>query len=660
MKSIFIFPVTFLFLFCTLPANSTVKDKIDSLEKKLVNAADSDKFDICYALVYYYQNIDMNKTFYYLEESLNWAKKTKNIDQEARATADFGKIYYFRSDYTRASKYYEEAIKLFKQVRNIKQAGQVYNELGNLYWTQTKYSEAVKFYLEELRLCEAGRDSAGIARALGSIAFIHEKSEEYDKALEIYFNALSMWTKLKNKNGQGVVLTNIGSIYKIKKQYDQSLDYYIRALKVKTDYSTRRFLDVPYFNIADLYLEMKKYDSAAANYRIALSICENFSNTYTGAYIHLGFGKLYKALNMPDSSISHLKAALEYALKARTSDAQILIYKELSDYYASKGNFSESYKFLNKYIEISDSLKPSEARQQIAAYELEKIQANLKVTQREKEIASLKSKKTKNQRNFLILFSVLFLLLAITIYNRFLIKKRTNKVLENVNQTKDKFFTIIAHDLKNQLTAFQNISQVLAEHFQDLTEEKKQQLINKIHSAAITLYSVLENLLTWSSAQLSGIGFIPSKINLKELAENTCNELKLTAEKKKIELKNEIPGEFTVFADENMVRDILRNLVNNSIKFSPENSEIVIGAEIKNEMAEISVLDQGIGISRTDQDKLFRMDINHKEIGIHKEKGSGLGLIISKDFVEKMNGRIWVESEEGKGSKFSFSLPLNA
>lgn len=232
------------------------------------------------------------------------------------------------------------------------------------------------------------------------------------------------------------------------------------------------------------------------------------------------------------------------------------------------------------------------------------------------------------------------------------------KELEELNATKDKFFSIIAHDLKNPFNTLMGFSELLIEHFESFPPEKIRDYIKILFDTSKNSYALLENLLEWSRSQTGRIKNEPQNIELHFIVHDTIALLTNQAEKKNIQLLNGLLAEDTVFADENMIRTVIRNLMSNAIKYTNEGGNIAITSTIKDNQRIIKIRDSGIGISPENIEKLFRIDTNYTTHGTADESGTGLGLILCKEFVEKNNGTIWVESELGKGSVFSFSLPI--
>jgi ligand-binding sensor domain-containing protein/signal transduction histidine kinase len=232
-----------------------------------------------------------------------------------------------------------------------------------------------------------------------------------------------------------------------------------------------------------------------------------------------------------------------------------------------------------------------------------------------------------------------------------------NENLKELNSTKDKFFSIIAHDLKNPFGTIIGFAELLRDRFEVLENNKKKTYISAIFDAASNVYNLLENLLDWARSQTDRIQMSPAPIKVSEIIEAN---LQLTAEMsmgKRLSITQNIQGNLIVYADFNMIHTVVRNLLTNAIKFTTEDKNISITAQITGNMVQVAVKDEGVGISENDLKKLFRVDQNLSREGTKGESGTGLGLILCKEYITKHEGKIWAESEEGKGSVFYFTLP---
>lgn len=233
----------------------------------------------------------------------------------------------------------------------------------------------------------------------------------------------------------------------------------------------------------------------------------------------------------------------------------------------------------------------------------------------------------------------------------------SEKTLQNVNAMKDKFFSIIAHDLKNPFNAIIGFSNLLYEAYDNFDEQQRKSFIKNICDASESTFKLLQNLLEWSRTQTGTFEYIPEIIDLSIITNENISVLKSSADNKKIKIKSSIPYNSIAYADENMVKATIRNLISNAIKFTNEEGKIDISAIKTKNMMQVTVADNGTGISKENISRLFRIDDPFKALGTANEQGTGLGLILCKEFVEKNGGKIWVESEIGVGSRFIFTLP---
>ena len=242
--------------------------------------------------------------------------------------------------------------------------------------------------------------------------------------------------------------------------------------------------------------------------------------------------------------------------------------------------------------------------------------------------------------------------------------RQSEKELKALNATKDKFFSIIAHDLRNPLANFKSITELLNDEYDNFDDEQKKQFIRSMLSSSISLSELLENLLSWSLSQKNELVLDVKKQSLEPLTTSVIAEVEHLIQKKNIRIINKITAETNAFCDQNATYTILRNLISNALKFSKHDGKIELHSS-KSVMDGkpfqiVHVTDQGIGIEEQRQSQIFSMDIQATTPGTANEKGSGLGLILCQELTEKQGGRIWIDSQQGKGTTVSFSLPANA
>ncbi len=238
--------------------------------------------------------------------------------------------------------------------------------------------------------------------------------------------------------------------------------------------------------------------------------------------------------------------------------------------------------------------------------------------------------------------------------------KEQNQELIELNASKDKFFSIIAHDLRGPLGGLMGLTELLADETQQFTPEQNKDLKLTLSHSARNIYTLLENLLEWSQIQQGNIAFSPQLLDLKKLVNDSMKFVAGSAKKKSIEIVIDIPAEVSVFADANMLQTTIRNLASNAVKFTRDKGTVTISYQVADGgSAILSVKDTGIGMSKDVIENLFTQDTKTGRKGTDNEPSTGLGLLLCKEFVEKHGGELWIESEEGKGSVFNFSIPKN-
>ena len=232
-----------------------------------------------------------------------------------------------------------------------------------------------------------------------------------------------------------------------------------------------------------------------------------------------------------------------------------------------------------------------------------------------------------------------------------------NKVLDQVNSTKDKIMSVMAHDLRNHFNAILGFSNIMKEVDFDLSSPEGKQYINILNEQAEDTNGLLESLLTWSRSQSNQLTYLPENIDLEEIISDTLESLQNVANLKNIKITFSNLGSNHIYADKNMLTTVLRNLVSNSIKFTPSKGKIDVTILERLDNFEFTVKDNGVGLKGDQIYKLFNSNVNSSSPGTNNEKGTGLGLLLCKEFVEKHGGKIWAHSKPGKGSEFIFTIP---
>ena len=628
-------------------------------------------------IISYYENISPQKTIDYSDTLLLLANTSQNVENQSFALTKLGKGNFYLGNYVLAYDYWKKSLEKYTQIGNKAGIGEQYNNIGAYFYSIGDYESSLENYLHSLEIRKELSDTIGIAKNLNNIGNIYYARNQREKSLETYLEALKYAEKTSDKKILSIVLNNIGAEYAYLQKYNEALDFHFQAVDIKIELNDKISLAVTYMSIGSIYKAMENYENAREYYDLAYLIFKlKDSKYYQAKYLNQIAG-LFKAQNNFDSALIYLNISLEISQEIKSLSLIVSNYSGLSSIYDTLGNYEKSLDYLRMYIAANDSLFNTQSDKRVQdlqiKYETEKKEQENLILTNQIEIETLKSERRRNLMNFFIAISVFLLILAIVIFNRFSVKHKLSNLLTEKNTkllesetnlkraiaTKDKFFSIIAHDLKSPLSSLTLVSEMLNHNLEGFTTEKMNYYINSITQTSSGLFDLVDNLLSWARSQSGKIEINIQPNNVYEIVDKLQALLTVNANKKKVLIENKIHKDTCVHADINLLTLILRNLLVNAIKFTDEGGKIVISSKKEDNMHIISVADTGIGLSTEDQNKLFRIDIDTKHIGNSTEKGTGLGLILCKEFIEKQNGKIWLESELKKGTTFFISLPIS-
>ncbi len=573
------------------------------------------------------------------------------------------------------------------------------NNIGVVYRRLDDNSTALHYHLLALNKAEATHDKKNIAVALNSIGNINAFNKDYDKAIEYFEKAINIENSKSNKLGIAINLNNLGEVYEAQKDYSKALNYYEKSLNLNQELANKKGIAINLNCIGRIYSNQGNYSAALQNYEQALEINKMLGDKiYTlSSYNHnaellIKLQRFAEAENMLDSAIQ-LANSLGALMELSNS------YKYKSIIKENAANFKEAHKYIVLSHKCQDSAMNETISNQIAQMRT-RFEIRKEIEDKEAEIKKLEIKNEIQSKTqwFLIILSALIVLAAIMIYLRYRDKSKLNKILneKNVkieeanhelellneeltqknieitrnqevlshlneeltiaNNSKDKLFSIISHDIKNPLSHISGVTLQLFDSIEHQDLNKAKYNVDELNESAKQLSLLVENLLGWAQSQKQSISYNPDDFNLKELCSEVINLVKFSASKKRIKITDKVNSNVGIYADKNMINTVIRNLLTNSIKFTPACGEIIIDAKSIDSVVEIKVIDNGIGMSKEIVDRLFSS--GKTTLGTSNEKGTGLGLMLVKEFVNKNAGSIRVESAIGDGSTFIITLPL--
>ncbi|MFA8436386.1 MAG: tetratricopeptide repeat protein [Marinifilaceae bacterium] len=616
----------------------------------------------------------INESNQFLKRAHTIALKTGSPKDLLLSHFYFGAYHYYKGQLDSSLLNFNKSLLYCEKVNNSKFKLRNINNIGNIYWARGNSEQALKYYLQSYHLADSLKDQKVLTFTLFNLGNIYLNQNRQDLAIKYYNQVKELAKKQGNTTIQANVLNNMGIMSRNQGNYPKAIEYAKKANRLYRKIKDNTGISITYSNLGNAYYKTGQQDSAIYFINKASVINRNSNNNKELAVDLEFLARIYLNNNMKEKAFPLIQEGLQLS-KTMGLDSQTRFLSQLSNYYYQKKQFKKAYDYKIKQYHLEDSLYNSEQIDKIA-----EMQTRFESEQKEKENELLRMKNNlmtvqlnqqKKIRNYSIAFAIVALLLTLIIFRLMRVKvqknkeiNKFNKELETINQklkisnaSKDRFFSIIAHDLRSPFHAILGFSDLLNEELKGKANTSVLQEYNSaLNESSHKLFNLLENLLEWANSQRGNLDFQPEKFDLYEKIQQNLEIFKLKAQEKGIRLNSFVKPGTKVIADQNMINTILRNLISNAIKFTAFNGEVNILTKSTNGILEIAVQDTGIGISPEIQAKLFQIDHNISTSGTNEEEGSGLGLIICKEFIEKHGGKIWVQSQPNIGSTFSFSL----
>ncbi len=592
-----------------------------------------------------------------------------------------GYIYWIISEYDSAVYYFEKSLAIRNKLPNKANRATTYNNLGTVFYNWSLHDKALYHYLRSLELQKEQHNNSGIARCLCNIGLVYKETAQDDKAIEYYTESLPYALASKLPQTIGYAYNCLGSAYSATNK-DSSLFYLKKSLDTYQAAKDTVGLALALQGLGNYYLDIKNLPLAKDYFKQMLTIArkENIPMRIARAYRCLG--EVYLLENNLTTAQEYFEASVEIGEKSALN----FILKDAFGY------LSQIYEREGKTIKALEALRQRNYYQDLIENEgMQKRLIDLKnKAEYDRYRRNLDKQKYENDKQkiyMVVMLPAIFVLLiaAVVLFRMNNKRKKINLLLEEknrliegqsreiqlknvelleLNEAKEKLFSIIAHDLRSPFNVLINLGTLLKEEYYNLSDEERFKYISDYEETAIKTFELVENLLNLSASRSGRINFHPDEVKVAKIMEKVIGLSTPQAGKKNIKLINFVAPDTEIFADATMVEITVRNLVNNAIKYSKSGGEIKLFAKSENEMVQILVQDNGIGMDEATIANIFNINVIRSKNGTDGERGTGLGLGLCKEFVEKHGGTIWVESQlekpaEGKigGSKFVFSLP---
>lgn len=631
-----------------------------------------------------YNNIgEIYKILLKYEEALDYFNKSLDIrakegtEKEVAYTLNnIGSVYWLKKDYANSLEYYLKSLEIRSKLGDKSDIAASLNNLGNVYKNLNKYNKALDYYKKALILREESGNESLIAYTLNDIGGIYWRLNNYNESLNYYNKALDLRRKLGNKRFTAATLKNIGTVYKDLNELDFSLKHYNESLKIYDEIGDLKEQANVFSLIGNLYRSFNNFDKSQEYHKIALNLHEKIGNVKGIAYSSNSIGEILMNFYKSDEALQFLNTAFTNANLSYDRNLQKKTSENLFEYYSNKGDYQKALKYYRNFSNTQyDSIVDQLDKGKISEFE-----ANYEISKNKDEIKSLKE---YNRMQTILIYLFITLIISAGIIGYFVKKnikirkeattalseknneledinsrlKESELILRDLNLTKDKIFNIISSDLRDPFIDLKNISSNLIDSLEENDIEVQKTLAREIRDVSTHTNNLVENILLWSASQAGKTNFVPRYFNVKEYLNNTLQKLSGPIIEKNIKVIFNMDNTSMVYADPAAITEVFKNLISNAVKFSFPEGKITLSAREKKYLIELEISDEGVGMSKRNLNKIFRLDSNYLALGTAQEKGAGIGLLLCKEYVEKNGGKIWAESEEGKGSSFYITIP---
>lgn len=601
------------------------------------------------------------------KEALKISRQKKYLLGESRSLNSLGDYYSDKGNSAKALSYLNEALVLADSIQNITLKIGLLNDLGTEYSYTGNYEKALKSYLEGIDIATAKNDILMLSILNENIAALYASQKEFDQALNFYKKVKQYNEAIGDEINSAETMSNLAELYADIGNYEYAMFNVNQSISILEKRGIYDWLAFAYSVKGEIYLKQKKFKWSLYWFDQSNVLHESIEDDRSRIVLLNGIAQAYLGLKIDSTSAKYALEGYEISKKIQSLEGQKNCAETLYKISKNKKEYLLALSYHEVFQKISDSLSRDENKKILTLFK-----TKFNYDQQRHELIDQNEKALAKQRNYInITLVILCVLLATTIplyinqkkqkrlYKELQIKTKSLREreieLNEINKTKDKLFSIIGHDLRGPIGALQGVLKLFTSG--EIAKDDFLGFVPKLKSDVDHILFTLNNLLSWGYAQMNGTTTRPKIMSFNKLVDSNINFLSELAATKSIKIINQLPENPMGYFDENHIDIVIRNLISNAIKFTPENGLITIEAEEEKATWKIIVRDTGVGMDKKTLDKIFSDNSNLTTYGTNNEKGTGLGLSLCKEMVLKNKGEIWVESEPHKGSTFYFTLP---
>lgn len=690
----------FMILSCCA-ASAQKQHRIDSLQRALNDvASDTAKIHIYRQLATLAADDDLEAGLRYAHEAFLLADRYHHSDLKTSVLTDIGSLYRNKSDYRTAIRYFKKAIASqtdkenqilaatwfelgiaylriteLDSSRNVLEkalaiclrfgdkhtmAG-VLNCLGNVDKDQNDYKSATENYLKSTEIFQSINDQAGVTQTLSNLGNIQYLMGNYEPALQYALKSLVIAEAIDKKSSIAYSDRLLGRIYRKTGKFDEALKRYGDAIEIYTKLGARRDVGETRLNRGNIYFEKLQFPLAIIEYQRSLDVVRSIRDTANMVYSMAAIGMTFVEMNAHTKAFLYLDSALQFSKQTRQAHMSMDIYESLSQLRAKEKRFEDAYDYHQRFTAIKDSLaiiqNRDEAQELAARYQAKQQESEITTLNAQNEVKALQLEKSETGLKYLIGFVALCLLLLALIFNRYTIKRRTARKLEELDRMKSRFFSNISHEFRTPLSLIIGPLQQKLSTIQNIEEQQQTEVMLR---NAHRLQDLINQLLDLSKIEAGEMKLKVAKGDPSNFLSLILPSFDSLAEQKKIKYQYSVCNSHFGFFDHDKVEKIINNLLSNAFKFTPSNGNVNVNCSIVDEHLKIAVADSGAGIPEDQIDKIFMRFYQLDDTTTRAEEGSGIGLALCKELTVLHRGKLFVTSKYGEGSTFNLEIPLAA
>lgn len=608
-------------------------------------------------LVSRYRYYKPDSAVYFAQRGMALARRQKSPDGEALMLNQLGIIDDNVGRYSDSRKKYLEALQLYTQTNNTKGMATENIRLGVVEMRQGNYDKATYYFLQALDISEHSSNTQGKMEANLTLGEAYFRQKKFNFALNYYHVAEALDKRLPFSNLSLNMLVDFGAIYRDMGRFEEAKVYLTRGLPLSNIPQFQGLNITLTTTLASVYAKEGNIEKSIELQKSALAKARKINNYIRQVQILIGLADSYGTSNVTNA-LGYYQQAIALAQSKDDYKQVTETLDKIAELYNYQKNYKAAFDIKKQQYAIADKYFYKEMSKQIAslqtAYELNQSKAKVQ------ELSFINSRQSLERKAILIIMlgvTVLLIIVAWFLYRTRHLNKLlndSNTSLTGSNEVKDKLFSILGHDLRAPFVSVINLMEFIDDD--DVSPKKRKELMAQLLNTSHASLETLNNLLKWGEMQIKGVRLNQTNFNIKANIDRTITMLYDTARHKSLIINNKVSADIAVYADADHFDFIVRNLLSNAIKFSFENGVIDVSAQVDgNKIVTVIVKDRGVGIPAKQLEHIF--DINNISTkGTNNEKGTSLGLLLSKEFIEMNDGSISVYSSENNGSSFKFTM----